>query len=439
VPISSVRDDREFAKFKESTATPGQAAVAIVNPDGTNIGGAGGTSMVDDSAFTPGGSSVTPMGAMLDDTAPDQPDEGDIGVPRLTPLRALHVNLRDQAGAEVSVGGGTQYDEDTLHVTADKVNMAGVVQQTADAALSGDGDRSVLQVDASGWAKVNVKASTGLTDTQLRASAVPVSAASLPLPAGAATEATLATRLTETDFDTKTGSLTEVAPATDTASSGLNGRLQRVAQRLTSLIALLPAALVGGRLDVNLGAAPATVTIANPTVAAFTAGAITEVQGDVAHDAAAAGNPVLVAGIAQDMDDTAPPNRVSAEGDAVRLAADRDGTLFAHPHGPQLWSYHENSSSALTDASVHAAPGAGLSLYVTDIVVSTGAATALNVFLEEGVTTVLGPWYLEAVAGRGLALHFQTPKKITANTALTITTSAAIAHSIDITGFTAQG
>jgi len=37
------------------------------------------------------------------------------------------------------------------------------------------------------------------------------------------------------------GSLTEAAPATDTASSGLNGRLQRIAQRITSLIALLPA------------------------------------------------------------------------------------------------------------------------------------------------------------------------------------------------------
>jgi hypothetical protein len=39
------------------------------------------------------------------------------------------------------------------------------------------------------------------------------------------------------------GSVTETAPGTDTASSGLNGRLQRIAQRLTSLIALLPASL----------------------------------------------------------------------------------------------------------------------------------------------------------------------------------------------------
>lgn len=36
------------------------------------------------------------------------------------------------------------------------------------------------------------------------------------------------------------GSVTETAPATDTASSGLNGRLQRIAQRITSLIALIP-------------------------------------------------------------------------------------------------------------------------------------------------------------------------------------------------------
>lgn len=50
----------------------------------------------------------------------------------------------------------------------------------------------------------------------------------------------------------RAGVVTETAPATDTASSGLNGRLQRVAQRLTSLIALLPAALgSGGGLKVD--------------------------------------------------------------------------------------------------------------------------------------------------------------------------------------------
>lgn len=44
-------------------------------------------------------------------------------------------------------------------------------------------------------------------------------------------------------FATQTGAITETSPATDTASSGLNGRLQRIAQRLTSLIAQIPASL----------------------------------------------------------------------------------------------------------------------------------------------------------------------------------------------------
>lgn len=40
------------------------------------------------------------------------------------------------------------------------------------------------------------------------------------------------------ELESRTGALTETAPANDTASSGLNGRLQRIAQRLTSLITL---------------------------------------------------------------------------------------------------------------------------------------------------------------------------------------------------------
>lgn len=71
-----------------------------------------------------------------------------------------------------------------------------------------------------------------------------VSAVSLPLPTGAST---LAEQQTQT---TAIGSLTEAAPATDTASSGLNGRLQRIAQRLTSLIALFPTSL-GAKLSAD--------------------------------------------------------------------------------------------------------------------------------------------------------------------------------------------
>lgn len=68
-------------------------------------------------------------------------------------------------------------------------------------------------------------------------STVPVSAASLPLPTGAATETTLSAVDTSVGTtNTRIGDLTETAPGSDTASSGLNGRLQRIAQRITSLI-----------------------------------------------------------------------------------------------------------------------------------------------------------------------------------------------------------
>lgn len=50
--------------------------------------------------------------------------------------------------------GGTQYDEDTAHVSGDKLTLSGFVRQDADGPLAADGDRSVGQVDANGYIKV---------------------------------------------------------------------------------------------------------------------------------------------------------------------------------------------------------------------------------------------------------------------------------------------
>lgn len=94
-------------------------------------------------------------------------------------------------------------------------------------------------------------------------SAVPVEVDSLPLPTDASTETTLGTRLSESDFDTKSGSLTETAPATDTASSGLNGRLQRIAQRITSLITALGSPFQAGASIGNTSFAATQATASN--------------------------------------------------------------------------------------------------------------------------------------------------------------------------------
>lgn len=90
-----------------------------------------------------------------------------------------------------------------------------------------------------------------------------------------ATEATLSTRLSESDFDTKVGATNEAAPGTDTATSGLNGRLQRIAQRLTTLIGLLPASLgqkvSSGSFAVVLASDQSATSLNNQSVGAHNA------------------------------------------------------------------------------------------------------------------------------------------------------------------------
>lgn len=70
------------------------------------------------------------------------------------------------------------------------------------------------------------------------------------------------------------GGLTETAPASDTASSGISGRLQRIAQRLTALIAQIPATL-GQKTGANsmsmVLASDQILAMTNQVVAAITA------------------------------------------------------------------------------------------------------------------------------------------------------------------------
>ena len=101
------------------------------------------------------------------------------------------------------------------------------------------------------------------------------------------------------------------------------------------------------------------------------------------------------------------------------------------------WTYHEDSSNTQTDAVVKAAPGVGISIYITDISVSKGANGTYNFFLESaGTTKIFGPINVDKENGRGFVEQFKTPLPVAANTSLTITTSGAMAHSIDIQGFT---
>lgn len=170
------------------------------------------------------------------------------------------------------------------------------------------------------------------------------------------------------------------------------------------------------------------------------------IVGTIADDATTPGNPVMIGGTAKNFDGTDPGN-VSAEDDVTRLITDRNRRLFVNTVHPQMWSYHTDRAAGLaniTDKSIAADPGDNFSIFVTDIAISSSAVTSgLAVFLEEGSTKVLGPYFLEAGStGRGAMISFQTPKKITASTALTLSTlqegSGRVEYSIDVHGFVAR-
>ncbi len=79
------------------------------------------------------------------------------------------------------------------------------------------------------------------------------------------------------------GAVGETAPASDTASSGINGRLQRIAQRITSLIALLPSSIGQktkvGSLSVAL-ASDQVVTVSDPDGSSQTVSLAVTTAGD---------------------------------------------------------------------------------------------------------------------------------------------------------------
>ena len=161
------------------------------------------------------------------------------------------------------------------------------------------------------------------------------------------------------------------------------------------------------------------------------------VSGDVAHDGVDAGEPVKVGFKAYSPDGSTPGTAV-AEADRTHGKSDLDGIQYVQTMNPQNFSYHDDDVVAVTtDGTVKAAPGAGFAVFITDIIFSIGVATASSIFLEESTTKILGPYYLEAVAGRGLAIHFTTPKRTTANTAILVTNTGATTFSVDIHGFVA--
>ncbi len=188
-----------------------------------------------------------------------------------------------------------------------------------------------------------------------------------------------------------------------------------------------------GTFAVQDAAAEASLSVLDDWDNAASDGA--SVSGDVAHDSADAGEPVKVGAKAYSPDGTTPGTAV-AEADRSNLKTDLDGLLFVNPSPPTAFHYHDDDTAAVTtDGTLAADPGDGFSVFIKSLTFSIGAATASSIFVEEGATKILGPYYLEAIAGRGCSIVFDPPKRCTASTAILVTNTGSITFAIDCDGY----
>lgn len=231
------------------------------------------------------------------------------------------------------------------------------------------------------------------------------------------------------DYDTRLGS-TDTVPIFGLAVPKSGGAV--AGGTLTDPIRVDPTGATPQPVWMALELPAGEQIIGRVVVERYTAGAITEVQGDVPHGGGYIAQPVPLGLYVETPEDTVPSNRVTAEGKVARLAGDADGALYVRPHGPQMWNVSAEQTAQQTDTTVHAAPGVGLSLYVTDIFVACNGA--VTVTFEEGTATFKWRYYASA-AGDGASVHFLTPLKILANTALTVTSSAGVTITYVVSGY----
>jgi hypothetical protein len=116
-------------------------AASPTNPFPVTVVSGGGGGMVDDSPFTPGVSTVVPMGALFDDVATDTIDEGDIGAPRMSGSRVLYVTTFAGSPVAVTDNGGSLTVDGTVSISG-SVTVTGTVAATQSGSVDQvDGDR----------------------------------------------------------------------------------------------------------------------------------------------------------------------------------------------------------------------------------------------------------------------------------------------------------
>lgn len=139
---SLVGTDGDRAPFQVDAT--GSLKVAIISGAGS-----GGTALADNAAFTPATTSFTPIGGEVDDTGTTAATENSAGAARMTVQRAIHVNLRSAAGAELTPS--VDVTEDAAETAGGTGPMVMSVRRDTQASSAGTtGDNATVNTDAVG-------------------------------------------------------------------------------------------------------------------------------------------------------------------------------------------------------------------------------------------------------------------------------------------------
>jgi hypothetical protein len=118
-------------------STPVTGTVTATQATGTNLhmvcdsGCSSSAGFADNATFTTGTTAINPSGGLFDDTPPTAVATGKAAAARITNNRALHVNLRNQAGTEIGTASApvqVTLANTGANATAVKVDNSGVTQ-----------------------------------------------------------------------------------------------------------------------------------------------------------------------------------------------------------------------------------------------------------------------------------------------------------------------
>jgi hypothetical protein len=169
----------------------------------------------------------------------------------------------------------------------------------------------------------------------------------------------------------------------------------------------------------------------------YTLGAANQsVQGVAGRGSSIVGNQVMIAGRGA----TAAPTAVT-NGQVVDPLMTVQGHQVVRPWQiPELcWSYAAASGGITntSDVAIASAAGAGLRRYITSIQLSNNSATATEVVVKDGASTVIARHQLPANAGN-INHRYEPPLATTANTALNVACiTTGTATYVNAQGFTA--